>query len=69
VRIECQSNTCREWGTPHFHGDPEDTTVRSDECQWCHVKLSTRFGFMCCDECSDRLAREFADEEVRNSAK
>jgi hypothetical protein len=30
-----------------------------DECQHCGVVLSATFGFGCCDECSERLAREF----------
>jgi hypothetical protein len=28
-------------------------------CEWCRATLSARFGFGCCDDCSERLACEF----------
>lgn len=31
---------------------------RHESCEWCGTELSERFGFGCCDECSERLAEE-----------
>jgi hypothetical protein len=37
--------------------------VTDDKCEWCGVVLSGSVGFGCCDECSERLAREREEED------
>jgi hypothetical protein len=39
-----------------------------DNCDYCGIELSARFGFGCCDACSERLAEQFEQFDQKERA-